>query len=257
MSKKTLQSIAAADAVKHPSKATRRVLEQIGEGDEFIGINTLTPAFHRALVPLWSYVPAAVDNAGQAVPTQWFVIDPDAVSQAIEDELDMAANQYADRVADSQLAFAPEEYYASAEQAAAALAALPHCIEARTIELHAPAEPDAEPDGDASEVRGDPAASRPGALRLSIDDNRKLRAELEHARRQQADELLKPLVQAVSAWRKQDWRVAIAAGNAERAQKLASLLADYGIVTRRSRSRPHACSPRPGQRRSPSRRRSR
>ena len=41
-----------------PSSKTRRLLEQIEEGEDFFGIEALAPAFHARMVPLFDYLPA-------------------------------------------------------------------------------------------------------------------------------------------------------------------------------------------------------
>jgi transcription-repair coupling factor (superfamily II helicase) len=211
---------AAADAAHHPSKATRRVLEQIESGEEFMGIDALTPAFHHQMVPLWHYLGHAPAAGGAQDPPRWLILDPDAVLRAVDDELDIAHARYQTRIDEGKLAFAPGEHYVSRDELDAILAALPHRMEARTLEVLGEAATLDVPDHDAR------------ALRFAVDDNRALRAELERMRRQSADELLKPLAHAIQNWRKDEWRVAVAAGSATRAQQLASLLADYHVPAR-------------------------
>ena len=50
--------LAAADAAVFPSTKTRRLLEQIDEGESFFGIDALAPAFHARMAPLFDYLPA-------------------------------------------------------------------------------------------------------------------------------------------------------------------------------------------------------
>src|SRR4029078_5526513 len=49
--------LAAADAAVFPSSKTRRLLEQIEEGEQFFGIEALAPAFHARMVSLFDYLP--------------------------------------------------------------------------------------------------------------------------------------------------------------------------------------------------------
>ena len=231
--------LAAGDAAHHPSAETRRVLERIDSGEEFVGIETLTPAFHARMVPLWSYLDAAEAPC-------WLILDPDAVAQAAEEELETAAARYHDRLADGRLALAPAEHYVSTEELMAGLRAPARRIEARSLELYQPGARDGDAGGDAVDARPDarPATSGAGrAMRFVVDDNRMLRAALERARRQAADELMKPLVEAVATWRKDEYRVAVAAGSIARARQLAGLLAEYGCAARVSEAR----SLRPGE----------
>ncbi|MGH9885969.1 MAG: hypothetical protein ACREBE_10595, partial [bacterium] len=47
-----------ADEIAHPTKATRRLIEQLEGGEIFVGIEALTPAFHDELVAPAAYVAA-------------------------------------------------------------------------------------------------------------------------------------------------------------------------------------------------------
>ncbi len=202
--------LAAADDAAHPSTATRRLLELIEAGEEFIGIDTLTPVFHAEMVGLPDYLP----------PARWLIYDREAIDRAVSDQLETARARFEQRLDDHQLAFPPEEHYLTADQMAAALAP-PGAIEVRSLELH--------DDGD----------QRP-ALRFEIDDNSGLRAALERARRHQADELLRPLVDAIARWRGDGWRVAITSDSQSRGDQLRALLADYGVtVTVPAADAPH------------------
>ena len=50
--------LAAADAASLPSSKTRHLLEQIEAGEDFFGIESLAPAFHRQMAPAFEYLPA-------------------------------------------------------------------------------------------------------------------------------------------------------------------------------------------------------
>ena len=205
--------LAAADTAAHPSAATRRILEAVDHGEEFVGIETLTPAFHATMVPVWDYFPAA----------RWLLFDRDAITRAATDELDDAELRYQERLADHRIAFAPTDHYVGADELDAALAAPPHCIEARSLELHlAPPAPELE-------RPPQPPSSGDPVLRFAIDDNSAIRDQLERARRQHADELLRPLVDSITSWLSDGWRVAITSESDSRRQRLAALLADYAI----------------------------
>src|SRR5690606_9976338 len=163
-------------------KQARRLIDQLEAGEELIGVEALTPALHDRLDPLWTYVPR---GAG-ASATRWLLLDPDAIDRAIHDELDIAGSRYQARLDEGKLAFPPGDHYVSRDDLGAALAQVPHRIEARALEVVG---------------TGEPGGAAP-ALRVVVDDNRALRAELERLRRQSADELMKPLVEAIGAWRR-------------------------------------------------------
>ena len=79
-----------ADEVAHPTKATRRLIEQLEQGEVFVGIEGLTPAFHDRLATPASYVPA---------DARWLVIDPAACRRVIGDLWQDAEARYTTRSA--------------------------------------------------------------------------------------------------------------------------------------------------------------
>ena len=191
----------AADAAAHPSSATRRVIERVAEGEEFVGIDTLTPAFHARMVPLWEALP------GDAM---WLVLHPDGCTRAVIDELEVAADRYQARLGEHLLAFPVEAHYASHEAFAGALARSPRRIEVRDVEMH------------------DPSGRAPPSLRFEVDAHAALRAELERARTKRSDEPMSPLCGAVSAWREGGYRVAVACESSSRGERIAALLTQCG-----------------------------
>ncbi len=189
----------AADAAAHPSKATRKILEAIDRGEEFVGIDTLTPAFHQRMATLWDYFTAAS-------PT-WLMCDPDGIARAVEDELEDATSRYDDAMADHRIAFAPDEHYVGASELDDALAS-DRRVEIRGMQLH----------GDGAED---------ASLQFSIDDNRGIRSALERARQKDATELIRPLVDGIAQWRKDNWRIVITCDSATQRERLAGLLREY------------------------------
>jgi len=192
----------AADAAMHPSKSTRKILEAVDQGEEFVGIDALTPAFHTSMAPLWSYF-------GDDQPT-WLICDPDGVMRTATDDLEGADQRFDDALADHRIAFSPDQHYIDNDELTAALSQQSR-VEVRAIELYSA-------DGD----------DTPGtSLKLSIDDNRGVRSELERARQQQATELIQPLVDAIGSWRKDGWRIVITSDNTNQRDRLAGLLREY------------------------------
>ena len=205
--------LAAADAAAHPSSATRRLLEQLEAGEEMVGLETLTPAFHAQLVPLADYL----EGPGGDGHTQWLVLDPDAVARAAADEVDEAERRHQERLADHRISFPPSDFYLSLDQLAAQLSGPTRRVEVRTLEIH---------HGDG----GQDAAATPVGLHFAQAAGSALRYELERARRQKAPELMRPLAAALGDWRDAGWRTAITCDSAGRAERLAGLLAEYGIT---------------------------
>jgi transcription-repair coupling factor (superfamily II helicase) len=193
-----LNLLAAADTAMHPSKATRRLLEQIESGEDMVGLETLTPAFHTRMAPVWEYLEGA----------RWLIVDPGAILRAAEAELEEAVTRHRERLADHRISFPPEAHHVSIEELRAQLHDVPR-IEIHSLEVH-------------GEV------SIP-ALRFAAEPSSGLRLELERARRQKADQLMEPLVVQLGRWREAGWRIAITCSSASRADRLAALLADYGV----------------------------
>jgi len=190
----------AADAAAHPSKETRRIAEAAESGEEFLGIDVLTPAFHRALDPLHSYLGPGCT---------WIVFDPDRVAEAIDDELEAAGTRYQDRLDHHLLAFPPAEHYVSAKDLWAHIDGEPHRIDVRPLER--------------ADIRP------PVVVRAELDDNHLLRRNLERARQEQASGLMRPLVDCIEGWTSKELRIALAVDSASRAQRLGGLLRAHGI----------------------------
>ncbi len=194
----------AADLAKYPSSETRKLIEHIRNNDEFVGIETLTPAFHERMVPLWDYA------AGSQ--TLWLVVDPDGVRAVLENEADLAQQRYRDRLEERRLAFPPEEHYVSAPDFDAALGAADRVLAPRLERLE--------------------HADEGAATRVDIDDNQTLRFELERARRVKADELLGPLANALREWHQTGFSITVVCESDSRRQKLAALLREYDVDER-------------------------
>ena len=196
-----------ADAAHHPSSATRRLLEQIATGD-VIGIDVYGPAFHAAMVPLWSYVPA--DAA-------WLWWDPDATLAIVDAELADAAGRHGERLAHRQISFPPEAHHVERADVLARLHHDPRRVVMPTLEL-----------------TGDPRGTGATALRVAIDPLSTLRTELERARIQHADQLGAPLGRTLGAARRDGLAITLAADSAQRADRLVGLLEGFGLAAERA-----------------------
>ena len=187
-----------ADEIAHPTKATRRVIEQLEGGEIFVGIEGLTPAFHDEMVPPAAYVPA---------DARWLIVDPDACRRAVRDLLDDAAARYPARKDETKaLVYPPEAHYTvEVGLDANRRVLLP------TLEL-------AEETGT--------------KIRVDIDDLRILRQQLEHARTFGDTEHVVPLAIAINAWRRDGLRVVIASDAQQRTDRLVGVLEGRKIDVR-------------------------
>jgi transcription-repair coupling factor (superfamily II helicase) len=185
-----------ADEIAHPTKATRRLIEQLEAGEVFVGIEGLTPAFHDEMVGPEAYVPA---------DARWLIVDPDAARRTIDDLWQDAEQRYTTRDA-KLLAFPPDRHFVTD------LAAFKS---ARRVELPT------------LEVHGDSDAEK---LRVEVDPLRVLRQELEHARTFGDTEHVTPLLAALKKW--EGMRVAIASDSQSRTDRLLGVLAARGVTVR-------------------------
>ena len=193
-----------ADHVAHPTKATRRLLEQLDEeGADFVGIEVLTPAFHDAMAAPATLVPP---------DARWVVIDPDAVVGAAREELEDAARRHDEREAAQLLSLPVEAHYASPEELDATLAAARHRLILPALEVH-----------------DDPRARGAEVVRLELDDLRSLTQELERERVAGGDALGRPLARCVLEAISHGHEVRIVADSQTRADRVAGLLSQFRI----------------------------
>jgi transcription-repair coupling factor (superfamily II helicase) len=202
--------LAAADAAVYPSSKTRHLLEQIDEGEPFFGIEALAPAFHARMAPLFDYLPA---------DALCVVEDPEAVLEEARRQASKLRETAVSRRAEHRLALDAAEFVLLEDEAHAALAGR------RRVELRA------------VEVSGGEAESAPAPrVHLASDANTTLRAELQQARAEAAvggdgaADLGKPLRDRLKGWLGERQRVRLVAPNRTHAERLAALLAAWGLA---------------------------
>jgi len=195
---------AYADEIAYPSKATRRVIEQLEAGDVFVGIEGYTPAFHDELVAPGAYVAALGDQA------RWLVVDPEACRRVVADAWADAEGRFAEKQGGKQLIYPPARHLVAAGELGAFTAA--RRVELPALELH-----------DAGEAT---------KLRVTVDDLRVLKQELDHARTYGDTEHAQPLLGALATWRKAKLRVAIACDSQSRTDRLFGVLSARGLEVR-------------------------
>ncbi len=144
----------AGDRAEHPSSKTRAILDQIDKGEDFFGIEALTPAFHERMASIAEYLPEG---------GLFFVDEPEACIEALETELDEGAESYRTRLDEHRLAFPPEDFYIGVDELRAIF------DRGRRVEAHQ------------LEVAGD--GSIP-VVRFAVEQHRDLAIELQRARRE-------------------------------------------------------------------------
>nr|HEX4313042.1 transcription-repair coupling factor [Kofleriaceae bacterium] len=188
---------AYAEEIAHPTKATRRLIEQLESGDPFVGIEAVTPAFHDAMVAPATYVPASA---------RWIVVDPAACRRAHADLRADAERRFDEARANQKLAFPVDSYVTPELELGARRLELP------VLEVH--------DHGDATK------------LRVEVDDLRVLKQQLEHARTFNGDNHAEPLIAAIADWRDRGMRVVIAADAQARGDRLHGVLEARGFAVR-------------------------
>ncbi len=187
-----------ADEIAFPTKATRRLIEQLEAGSVFVGIEGLTPAFHDEMVAPKTYVP---DDA------RWLIVDPEACRRAIGDAWSDAEQRHADRAGGKHLVYPPAAHLAEGPIESSRWIELPQ------LEI--------EPGAEAVDAE---------RLRVSPDDLHVLAQELAHARTFGDTEHADPLIAALKKWRKLS--VVIACDSQSRIDRLHGVLAARGLEVR-------------------------
>jgi transcription-repair coupling factor (superfamily II helicase) len=189
----------AGDRAEQPSSKTRSMLDQIEKGEDFFGIEALTPAFHERMASIAEYLPPE---------SLIFVDEPDACIDALDTELDEGKESYEARLAEHRIAFPPDDFYVSTAELQAIF------DRGRRVEAHQ------------LEVAG----SNIPVVRFSVDQHRDLAIELQRARAEKHEELLRPLAKRLRDWRDEGVRALVAVPNIQHAERLESLLKGYQII---------------------------
>jgi transcription-repair coupling factor (superfamily II helicase) len=203
-----------ADEIAYPTKATRRLIEQLegpraergtetekrAGGAVFVGIEGLTPVFHDAMAAPAAYVPPEA---------RWLVVDPAACKRVVVDAWADAEARYPSRKDGKTLTYPPAAHLVAVDELGAFTAT--RRIDLPILELH-----------------DDPGTH----IRIEIDDLRTLKQELDHARTFGDTEHAEPLLTALARWRKQGMRVTIASDSQGRTDRLLGVLAARGVDVR-------------------------
>jgi transcription-repair coupling factor (superfamily II helicase) len=204
--------LAAADAAVYPSTKTRHLLEQIEEGELFFGIESLAPAFHRQMVPLFDYLP---DDALCVVE------DPGAVLDEARRQATRLREAATARQVEHRLALPAADFVLGEDEAAAALAARKR-LELRVVEVAG---------------RGEDATDGAELPRVRIEStpHTSLRAELRAARAHAPDEkgdpdVGRPLREKIRGWLDLGHRVRLVAPSRNHAERLIALLRALGLA---------------------------
>jgi transcription-repair coupling factor (superfamily II helicase) len=191
----------AADAAAHPSAKTRALLEQVDTGDDFFGVEQLAPAFHARMAPLDDYLPP---------DATFFIEEPEAVLDAVADDERLWHAQFTERREERRVVFRPEDFALPADAVASRLAAVRR-VESRALHF-------------------DTLQAQEPPLRVALEANGDVAAELRRARAERGEEMLRPLTLRLRQWLQDGWRVTVVAPNPSHAERLVSLLRGHGLT---------------------------
>jgi transcription-repair coupling factor (superfamily II helicase) len=192
--------LAAGDHVAHPSSKTRAILDQIDKGEDFFGVEALTPAFHARMASIVEYLPA---------DARLFVDDPEAAAEEVDDAWADGEEAYQARVDERRLAFPPGDFLLDGQEYRALVDG------ARRVEAHKLEITDRD--------------NLP-QVRFRVAEHGDLAIALQRARAEKHEELLRPLATLLGDWRDQGTRAIIAVPNLRDAERLDSLLRGYHII---------------------------
>ncbi len=195
-----------ADELCVPSSKTRQILDNLGAGLDFFGKEALTPLFHGGLAPLWDYFP---DD------TRWYVDNPELLISQARELASEEHDRYSRAIADRSLVVPPADFFVDAERLEERLLALP--VVGHGLDVYDPN-----------------AADTRQILRVGLDPQTELRAQIEAARAKPGAELLRPVVDVIreliaDGIEHGAWSIAIVAANASHADRLGCLLRGYGL----------------------------
>jgi transcription-repair coupling factor (superfamily II helicase) len=208
------------DALNLPTLRRRQLVDDIGSGRRFLGIEGFLPAFYAELETLFEYLPKDVRHV---------VVDPLGVARALSEELDLAQRDHDAKAAQKTPVFGLEQLYLPNTELRSRLLDKPLCVAHRLAVLGAPGEDEAA----AAELA---PRSEAALLRVAASDQSALSTELRTRRLSgsagNADPLA-PLCQHVQRWLDEGMRVLLSARTQVQAERLASLLRGYRLEVRK------------------------
>lgn len=210
------------DDIDLPTRATKKLLDDLESGRLYLGMEGFLPAFYPELETLYAYLPGDLLTV---------VIDPTAAVRATGDELDRARRDRESRVMSKEPAFPFEAHYLEEEDLAARLLDHPLAL------VHRLAVGGSTDDEGA--LAAIEAAPLDAVLRLAADDQQPLALELAARRRDQGRTgALAPLARRTQGWLDAGLRVVFTARTATQATRLRSLLSNHEVPLARGESEP-------------------
>ena len=202
------------ESIDLPTRATKALLEDLESGRLVLGIEGLLPAFYPRLESVFDCVPPSARFA---------ILDPAAVANALQEELDAASADRSAKVHAKAPVFPIDALYLDEAALAIGLTSRPLTVVHRVVMLGAP-------DADASPLAALESVTAEAVLALGGEDHALLVATLsQHRAGRGKDDALAPLAERMREWLDAGMRVLIAARTRTQAERLASLLRGYEV----------------------------
>jgi transcription-repair coupling factor (superfamily II helicase) len=213
-----------ADAVDLPTTKTRSLVEDVASGRAFFGADGFLPAYYPVLESLSAYF---------TPETVFVVVDPPAITVALEEELTRARDDVGARVGHPH--FPREAFFDTADTVALLLDSR------RVLVLHTTpiVGDDSGPASDAalSPLARFEVAPKERLFDVAARDHADLSRAVKNARaRKGKGDVLLPLVRRISYWREAGLRVVISARADTQVERITTLLRHQGVM----------CEPRTG-----------
>ncbi|HMI90922.1 MAG TPA: CarD family transcriptional regulator, partial [Polyangiales bacterium] len=213
------------DALNLPTLRRKQLVDDIASGRRFLGVEGFLPAFYPKLDTLFDYIPA---------DTRCVVVDPLAVSEALREELDLAARDREAKVAQKAPVFELDALYVQVDELLAELYARPLCAAHKLAMLGAPGADELDEDRPELIALAPPAAN--ALLRVAAEDQHALATELRMNRAQgHSADPLAPLHRHATRWLEEGLRVLLTTRTQVQAERLAGLLRGYELPVAKPR----------------------
>jgi transcription-repair coupling factor (superfamily II helicase) len=204
----------ACDAAGMPSSKRRQIVEDIGTGRTFIGLEAYLPAFYPRLETLFEYLPNG---------TRILALDPPALARALTEDLERAAEEREARIQQKAPTFAIDAHYVTTRELEAVLASR-ELTAVHTVAFHG-----TPGDEESSTLDALAPPSPEQLLRAGGSDQSALASELHAARVAHAEDTLLPLAHFLRRVLDEGLHVVVTARALVQADRLAGLLRGYDL----------------------------
>ncbi len=200
------------EAIDLPTSQTRHLLDRIQSGRFFPGIEGFLPAYYDELQSVFDYLPAK---------SRVVILDPPNVFKALNEELDHATTDHNAKTEDNQPVYALSDVYLTRDTILNSINNQPHIV------IH-----DITMSGNDTDATNFLTTSN-NVLRLGCTDHRLLKAMLNaHRETRGKHDMLAPVVQEITRWRNEGFRILLSSRTAVQADRLHHLLKSHQVETK-------------------------